>query len=813
MSDLLQDFGYAARRLRHTKLFTIAAIAILAIGIGLNATVFSLVDALLLRPTPFADPESVVHIYEDSDDGNPSSTSFPAYRDMAAMTDVFAAVAATSSGDATWDMADGPQDVAIEFATASYLPVLGLEPARGRWFSPEHDQVGSEMVAVVSDRTWRARMGADPDVIGRTIRLNNLPVTIIGIGPANFNGEAGALVTDLWLSISSVAVGGPYRVANLDRREDHWYQVKARLASGVSVERARAAMHALALHLADAYPDLNRGRDITVFAHDEIRFHPGVDGALRSASVALFTVAALVLLLACSNLGNLLLVRGIARRSEVAVRLALGAGRGRVMRLMLFEALLLSGAGAVAGLVLAGWSLNIIPSLPLPIPGAGLDIGIDYRVIIFSVLLAIATSLLFGLLPSLRATRTDISTSLRDEGRGRSAGRSVSLLRGGLLTMQVAVSLVLVVSAALFTRSLANIQRVDSGVDVERIAVLGTDLQQGGVTDDQAGIATSQVLERLAAVPGVERVALTTRLPVQGAGTTTQVVDGYVPAAGTGSVELDYATVSDGYFATMGIPLPAGRSFTADDRPESPRVIVVNETAARVFWGGNALGRRIRSESAPDGWREVVGVVADTRVTSLDEAPVPMIYYSAGQVAPVSFMIVARTTGDPALLLEPLRIALRDVRPALPVTRSMTLDSHFGDALAGARMITRLMTAFSLLALLLAGLGVYTIVSFTVEQRAPELGIRSALGASRSRLVGMVMGETLVIVALGVLIGMFAAALAARGMESMLFGVGSFDAAAFATAAVLLLTAAGAAAFLPAMRAARADCVDVLRNA
>jgi putative ABC transport system permease protein len=813
MSSLLQDLGYAARRLRHTMLFTLSAVAILAVGIGLNATVFSLVDALLLRPPPFSDPESIVHIYQDSDDGDPSSTSFPAYRDMAAMTDVFAAVAATSTAGATWEMADGPQQVAVEYATASYLPVFGLSPQRGRWFSAVHDQVGAEMVAVVSDRTWRARMGADADVIGRTIHLNNQPVTIIGIGPENFNGEAGALVTDFWLSISSVRVGGAFRVANLERREDHWYQVKARLAPGASVQGARVAMNALALHLADAYPELNRGRNITVFAHDEVRFHPDADGPLRTASVGLFTVAALVLLLACSNLGNLLLVRGIARRSEVAVRLALGAGRVRVMRLLLFEALLLSAAGAAAGLVLAGWSLRIIPGLPLPIPGAGLDIGIDVRVVTFSVLLALATSLFFGLLPSLRATRTDIAASLRDEGRGRSAGRNVSLLRGGLLTLQVAVSLVLVVGAGLLTRSLANIQRVDPGVDVERIAVLGTHLEQGGVTDAEGAVVVSQVLERVEALPGVERAALTTRLPVQSSGTTTQVVDGYEPAAGTGSVELDFAVVSRGYFTTMGIPLLAGRGFTADDRPESPRVIVVNETAARVFWGGTAIGRRIRSQSVPDGWREVVGVVADTRVSRLDEAPVPLIYYSAEQAGVTSFQIVARTAGDPALLLGPLRTALRDVRPTLPVTRLLTLDRHLGDALVSARMIASLMTAFSLLALLLAALGVYAIVSFSVEQRAPELGIRSALGASRPRLIGMVVGETLVIVMLGVCIGLAVALLATRGLEGMLYGVGSFDPATFGTAAVLLLTAAAASAFIPALRAARADPVEVLHHA
>lgn len=812
MGSLFQDIRDSARRLRKTPLFTLSAVAILAVGIGLNTTVFSLVDAILLRPPPFADRERIVHIYQDSDDGEPSSTSFPAYRDMAATGEVFAGVAATSSGGATWESGEGPREAAVEFTTASYFPVLGLQTQRGRWFSPEHDHVGAEMVAVVSDRTWRTQMGAEPDVVGRTIRLNNQPVTIIGIGPASFNGEAGALVTDFWVSISSTPVAGAFRVANLDRREDHWYQVKARLAPGSTLERARVAMNELALHLGEVYPELNRGRDITVFAHDEVRLHPAADGSLRAASAGLFTVAGLLLLLACSNLANLLLVRGLARGPEIAVRLALGAGRSRVVRLLLVEALLLSGLGALAGFALAAWSLQVVPGLPLPIPG-GLDAGFDQRVVIFGVLLALVTGLLFGLLPSLRVTRAEVAASLREEGRGRSSSRSASMLRGGLVVVQVAVSMVLVVSAGLFTRSLANVERVDTGVDVQRIAVLATNLQQGGVTNAEAAIVTTRLLERVEAIPGVERAAITTRLPVQPAGTTTQIVDGYEPAAGTGSVELNFAVISGGYFETMGIAVLAGRGFTADDRPESPRVIVVNETAANLFWGGDAIGGRIRAQSAPDAWREVVGVVADTRVSSLEEPPTPLIYYSATQAGVAAFSVVVRTSGEPAALLSPLRTALRDVHPSLPATRLVTLDSHMGDALAQARVTATLVGAFSLLALLLASLGVYAVVSFSVQRRGQELGIRSALGAARSSLVGMVVRETLLVAGIGVAIGLPIAVLATRRLGSMLYGVESFDTVTFAGAAVLLLGAAAAAAFLPALRAARTDPVEVLRNA
>lgn len=812
MGSIVQDVRHAARRLARTPVFALSAVLILGLGIGLNAAVFNVVDTVLLRPPPFGDPERLVHIYQDSDEGEPSSTAYPAYRDIAGLTDVFEAVAATSPDGAIWEAVDGPRQVSIEFATADYMHVLGLQPMRGRWFGREHDVPGGEMVAVVTHRAWRTLFGSDPGIIGRTIRLNNQPVTIIGIGPAGFNGEAGALVTDFWLSISSTPVGGPYRVINLERREDHWYQVKARLADGVGIERARAALNALAAEMGAAYPDLDRGRDITLFAHDEIRFHPDVDAGILAASTGLLAVAGLVLLLACGNLANLLLVRGLSRAPEMAVRQALGAGRARIARLFLVEALLLAALGGVAGLGLAAWSVQLVPLLPLPTPGGGLDIGFDHRVVLFGIALALVTGLLFGLAPALRSARADVASTLRDEGRGRSASRGVTLLRGGLVVLQVAVSIVLVIGAGLLARSLENTQRVDSGVDVERIAILGTNLQQGGVTADEAAVVVAQLMDRVAALPGVERVALTTRLPVQSGGSTTQVVDGYEPSAGTGSVEVPFAFVSREYFDAMGIRLVEGRAFGPQDVPGAPTAIVVNETAARLYWGGNAIGGRIRSQGNVDGWNQVVGVVSDVKVSSLREPPTPMMYISAEQGGVSFFSLVVRTSGDPAALLPVLRSTLREVRPSLPVVRLTTLSDHLGDGLAGPRIAALLMGGFSLLALLLASLGVYAVVSFTVERRTQEMGIRLALGAARARLVGMVVGESLLVVGLGIIGGLWLAALAAKGLEGMLYGVRPADPVTFGGASVLLLLAAAFASFLPARRAAGADPVDVLRR-
>ena len=812
VTSFLHDLRYAARRLRRSPLFTVSAILILAVGIGLNATVFSLVDAVLFRPPPFADPDRIVHIYQDSDGGDPSSTAFPAYRDIAATEGIFAAVGATAQGNASLALADGPREVAIEYATSGYFPVLGLKPSRGQWFSPEHDHVGAGMVAVVSHRTWRTLLAGDERVVGRTIRLNNQPVTIVGVGPSNFNGEAGALLLDFWLSISSTPVGGPYQVTNLGRREDHWYQVKARLAPGVSLAAARASMASLARRMGELYPDLDRGRDITVFAHDEIRFHPDVDSELVPVGAGLLTVAGLVLLLACTNLANLLLARGISRSPEMAVRVALGAGRTRVARLLLLEALLLSALGGAAGLALAAWSMRLIPLLPIPVPGGGFDVGFDHRVAVFGVVLSLATGLVFGIIPAIRATRSEVSSVLRDQGPTHSAGRRVSFVRAALVAVQVAVSVVLVIGAGLLARSLANAKRGDSGVDAPRLAILGTNLQQGGVSEAEGPAVIRQLVERVQAIPGVERAALTTRLPVSPGGTTTQMIDGYAPRVGTGSIEMPFAYVSHGYFETMGIRLVDGRPFTTTDLSSTTRAVIVNETAARLYWNGKAIGGRIRPQSSTAAWREVVGVVRDAKVLDLREPPTPMMFLSAEQAGVSPGTLVVRTAGDPATLADPLRAALREIRSTLPVTRIGTFEAHLGQALGDLRTAAVLLGSFSFLALLLASLGVYAAVSFTVERRLQELGIRLALGAPRSRIVRMVVGESLIVVAVGVVAGLSLAVMAMRGLEGMLFGVGALDHATFAGAALVLLAAAGAAAFVPAARAARADPVDVLRN-
>jgi predicted permease len=492
----------------------------------------------------------------------------------------------------------------------------------------------------------------------------------------------------------------------------------------------------------------------------------------------------------------------------------LGSDRLRIARLLVIEALLLSTAGAVGGLALSAWSATVLSTFALPAgsPLTGrLNLVFDARVAIFGALLAVVTGLLFGIAPALRAANANVATNLRDGGRLHSAGRGMSALRKTFVGAQVAISAVLVIIAGLTIRSLANAERVDPGVDADRIAVIGTDLAQGGVAQEQQAAVLAQLLERIAAVPGVERAAITTRLPAQRGPTTTQVIEGYVPSAGTGAVEVPVAFVSRDYFATMGIRLLAGRTFTREDRSDTAPVIVVNEAAARAYWGGNAVGGRMLRQVENGRWAAVVGVVADAKVEDLTEPPTPMMYVSAEQNG-IGGLIVARTSRDPATVLNELGTALHDVRASLPITRLLTLHEHLGNGLRVARAGTAALGAFSALALLIASLGIYAVVAFTVGGRAHELGIRAALGATASGMVRMVVRESLSTVLIGLLVGLGLAALATRGLAGVLYGVSALDAATFAGAGALLLAAALLAAWLPARRAAGADPAGLLRS-
>jgi len=814
MGALIQDLRYAGRRLARTPMFTGGALLIIAMAIGANTAAFTVVNHLLLTPPPFGNPDEVVNIYQDSDDGDPNSTSYPAYKDMAAMEDVFRSVAATSPDNAVLETEDGGWPAAIEYTTASFMRTIGMSPARGRWFDTEMDQPGAGNFAVVSYRTWQDRFGADPGVVGQVMRINGEPVTVIGVGPADFNGIGGFMVTDFWLSISSVGLGGHFRVANLDRRQDHWYDVKARLAPDVSVAQAQEAMNALAARLAREYPELNRGRDITVFPTRDIRLHPQGDQELMAPAILLMGIVLLVLILASSNLGGLLLLRGVRRNQEVAVRRALGAAPGRVTRLFLGEALLLSALGGGLGVLLAHWLLALVGTLPLPLPFSGdLDLSMDHRVLLFTLALMTVTGLFFGWAPAAQSLSGDLAGTLREDQRS-SGGRGHSFFRSLMVAVQVAVSVILVLASGLMVRSLLSYSRVDPGVDAENVAVLRTDFSRLGISPQERGVAIRQLSDRLANLPGVEDVALTTRIPLQGSSSTTTVVEGYEPAAGTSSVELDFAYVSPEYFQVLGMELLEGRNYTPDDQRVDGLVsVIVNQAAADRFWGGVIpVGRRIRPQSSPNGWMNVVGVVSTAKVSDLAEPPTPMIFFPLGEDGANSLYTIIRTARDPEALLPSVRTQLRAVNPRLPVVQLRSLDSLIGESLSTPRMGAVALGAFSLLALLLASVGIYSIVAFSVAGRKPEIGIRMALGAEGGWVVAKVMREMAGTVMMGMLVGITVSILLMPRLQSLLYGAELLSFRTLAPTIGILLGTMALASWIPARRAAHVNPVDALKG-
>ncbi len=545
MDSLWKDLHYATRRLFQAPLFAALSVVILALGIGANVAIFSIANSFLFQPHPFAEPHRLVEIYQDSDDGEPSSSSFPAYRDIASHTQLFSSVGASYIFTASLQTEDRAKPVLIEYATASYLPTLGLRPTVGRWFEPAEDGLGAGAATVISYHTWRTKHGSDPDILGKTIQLNGSSVTVVGVGPESYSGGPG-IVVDYWLSISSLGeIAPPWAAGTLERRQDHWFLVRARLQPGVSAEAAQDGMTALATRLAREFPELNEGRDITVFANQDVRLHPSIDSMLYPVAATLMAIVGLVLLVACSNLANLLLARSSARAKEVAIRLAMGASRRRVVSQLLTESVLLSLTGGIAGFVLASWLLKVVMAMDLPLPlPLSFQIGPDYRVMLFAAALALVTGIFFGLAPALKATRPDLVSSLRDEGSLTALGRRRFALRNVLVVVQVAVSVVLLFGAGLLVRSFLNAQRTDVGFAVDGVAMLTTDTSHPGYEGEQSRALYRKLIESVQALPGVTHAAITAPPPLSLlGGSSTLVIEGYSERSGTGMVEVRWQYV------------------------------------------------------------------------------------------------------------------------------------------------------------------------------------------------------------------------------------------------------------------------------
>ena len=809
MDLLIQDVRYGLRRLAASPLFTVMAILIIGLGIAANTAVFSAVNAVLLRPLPFVNPDRVVHVYQHSDEGQPQSSSFPAYRAVASRTDVFSGAAAFFYTTVNAETDFGTRQSLVEFATSSYFPVLGLSPARGRWIAPQEDVPTAGPVAIVSDHAWRTRFGSDPGIVGRTVRLGGSPVTIVGVGPASYNGFASGVAVDFWLSLSAMGpVQGAFFVQMLERPQDHWFLIRARLREGVTIAQARAAMDGVSAVLGTRFAGLDQTRRIEVLPARTVRIHPAFDGAIVPAATLLMAVVGLVLALVCSNLAIMLLLRGASQHREVSIRMAMGAGRGRILRQFLTESLVLSTAGGGIGCLAAVWLLKVVSATDLPAAAGLVSLSVDFRVLVFTTALSIVTGVAFGLAPAIRAIKTDAVTALG----GASAPPHHVAIRYAMVSFQVALSIVLLMGTGLVIRSTLQMAQVELGFNTARLAMMTTSAAQAGYEANDSRRVYTEIEGRLAAIAGVQSVVRTSRPPLGRGPTNTLVIEQYVSPTGTNTTEVPSAVVTPAYFDGLGIRIVRGRAFRPQDDRMAPPVAIVNEAMARRYWGtSDVVGRRYGYDGVPDSWVEIVGVAADVKVTSLTESPQPQLYRPWDQSGfPIASFIV-RTSGDPSDLTATIGRAVREFDSKLPIMQLTTVDDYIDQQLLVPEIGASVLAGFSLTALVLAALGLYAVVAFAVRERTKEVGIRIALGAHGPTVVWMMIRGVMVTVAAGLGVGLLAALGAARASSSVLFNVSPTDPATLIVVTAVLSIVAVAAAWIPALRATRVDPAVVLR--
>jgi predicted permease len=828
---LARDTRHGLRRLVRDWRFTTAAVLILGLAIGANTAIFSLVNAALFRRQAFADPDRLVNIYQNDTAGRPLVvSSYSAYMQIAEYTDIFAATMAASLPNPARYLHDGAiRNASVEYTTATYLDVLGLRPSLGRWFDEPEERRGASVVAVLGYQTWTRVFRADPSVIGRVIRIEGVPATIVGIGPANHRGTVDiGMVTDFWLPITAL----PAITENPEVRGAATIYapllVKARLREGTGMAQAKAAMDVLARRLASEPRDEDRnarsefitGSGITVVASKDVRIHPQADAPLMALASLLLVIVGLVLSIACSNLATLLLVRGAARAKEVSVRLAMGATRRQLVRHLLTESLLLSLAGGAAGCIVAWWSMQALQRIDLPVT---VDLTVDYRVLAFAIALSLVTGVAFGLAPALKATRINLLPTLRDEGL-QPVDRRRLTLKNALIVVQVAVSVLLLGGTSIFLQVLEATRAHRAGYAVDGVAMLETDLRFAGYSESQARAVYDELQRRIAAVPGVESTALVRGLPMQ-ANTVRIVVDGAAGQMESG-VEAAMLNAGPGFFETLRIPLLHGRVFDARDRADTPRVAVVTETMARKHFGAvNAVGRRFRSPNDPNSWTEVIGVVRDTGTGDFADDvldPIAPPFYRSHTQSGAPTTVIARTSSDATTLVAAMQRELRATDVMLPVMTAKTMAQALEGSQAAPKGIATLLGILGVLGLLLATIGLYAVVSFAVGRRAREIGIRMALGAPSQQVVWSIVRGVLGLIGVGTGIGLVLSVLstlAMRAASGPATGLGniswyrpSVDPVALLTIAAVTAVVGLAAAFVPARRAALMDPLAALRH-
>ncbi len=805
MGTIIRDIQYGIRMLVKSPGFTVVAVIALALGIGANSAIFSVVNAVLLRPLPFENPERLVTVLgKDEGDGSTGDTlSFPNIVDLRDQNQVFEHVAAYSGSSAFLMNGDEPERVRGAIVTADLFPLLGVKPALGRTFTREEDKPGGPRVIVLSQQLWQRRFNSDPKIVGQQIKLQSGMYTVLGVMPAGFEFPFQTLKTEFWMPVSSSV-----QQSALEARGGVWLHVVARLKPGATLTQAQAESNTIARRLSAQYPETNTEAGFALKS-----LHENLVGNVRPALLVLLGAVGFVLLIACANVANLLLARAASRQKEIAIRTALGASRLRVIRQLLTESLLLSLLGGLFGLLFAFWGVDLlVAASPADLPRLG-EIGLDARVLMFTLGMTLLTGIIFGLAPALQASHADVGESLKEGGRTGSEGARRNRVRSALVVVEVALSLVLLVGAGLLIQSFWRLLHVNPGFQADN--VLTADVLMRAKAEQRAALF-QDTLQRVAQLPGVEAVGAVHPLPLGGTFEAyTFRIEGRPPAPPGQEPAADFRIVSPDYFRAMGIQLRRGRAFTERDNMDAPQTMIVNETFARRFFpDGDAIGQRVTASDSDDETppREIIGVVSDVRHAGLDAEAGPEYYISYLQTeTPPRLTVVARTAGDPVSLAQPLRGAIRQVDPNAPIFNVRTMNQLLAESVARRRFNMMLLGAFSVVALVLASIGIYGVMSYSVTQRTHEIGIRIALGAQARDVLRMVVGQGMILALIGTGLGVAAALLLTRLMSSLLFGVSATDPLTYAAISLLLILMAFLACYLPARRATRVDPMTALR--
>jgi predicted permease len=814
----LQDLRYAVRLLRRNPLFALTAVLSLAIGIGANTTIFTIANALLFKPPlGVADASRLVDVGRSQDGQGFDNGSYSNYLDIRARNTVFSGIYAYRLGPEPMSLRgkDGAERIYGEMVSTNYFNVLGTPPHIGRLFtSDDSEQPAATPLAVLSHRFWMRRFNGDPAIVGQTLVLNGRPFMVIGVTPEGFHGTT-VLTSDLWVPVNMVGeLASRLPPAILTSRESAWLVMGARLKPGVTVGQAQAELANIGRALEQEFPDANRGKGLRVVASSPV---PG-DGAPVAAFMAvLMAIVMLVLAIACANVAGVLLARATTRRREIAVRLAIGAGRGRLIRQMLVESTLLFLIGGSGGLVLArlmtGALLSLLPAVPLPID---VTLALDGRAVVFTLTLSLVAAILSGLAPAFHASRAEVVGALKSDTQG---GPERIWLRHAFVVSQVALSIVLVVGAGLFARALQRASEIDPGFDPHGVELATLDLSLGGYTADTGRVFARELIRRVRETPGVQAAALSAVMPLgdRGIGLGGLAVPGVELRNGRRFFDVDWNVITPGYFATMKMALSTGRDFSDADREGTPSVVIVNETAARQWWPRqDALGKTLLQETgrpdAPDAVRTltVVGVARDSKYRNLGEDPRPFVYVPIQQQYMSRTVIAARSAHGQRLAGE-LRALLASMNPNLPIVQSLTFDAYSQLGLLPQRIAASVAGSLGLVGVLLAAIGIYGVTAYMVSSRTREIGIRMALGAERASVVRMVLRQGLTLTMIGAAIGLAVAAAASRLLGSLLFGVGATDPLTFIGSTLLFFVVGAAACYVPARRATAIGAMDALR--